>query len=147
MDHARLVHRHQALGERRADRGHLYCGQGAFLGDLVVQGGPGNVLRREPRAVRLQAGGDQPGRAAAPDPPRGGHLAREPGTELLVLRQVGPDHLEGHPLAAPVGAEVDHAHAARAEPSVQPERADETRVLAPEPHHRHRLPIPAAWSA
>ncbi len=113
---------------------------GPSLGDLVVQGGPGHVLRGEPRPVRLQIRGDQPGRAAAPDPPRRRHLAREPRPELLVLRQIRPDHLQRDPLTAPVGTQVDDAHAARAEPSVQPERADDTRVLAPEPHHRHLHP-------
>ncbi len=142
VDDTGLVHRHQALGERRPDRGHLGGRQRALLGHLVVQRGPGDILRREPRAVRLQVGGDQPCRAAAADPPGGGHLACEARAEFLILGQVGADHLQRHSLAPPVRAEVDDTHAARPEPPVQSERADDTRVLAPEPHHRHVCPSP-----
>ncbi len=137
---ARLVHGDQALGEGGPDGGDLRRGQRSLLRDLVVQGGAGDVLGGEPRPVGLQVGGDEPGGAAASDPPRRGHLAREPGAELLVLGQVGPDHLQRDPLAAAVGAQIDDPHAARAEPPVQPERADDTRVLAPQAHHRHVHP-------
>lgn len=136
-----LVHRHQALGQRRADRGDLGGPERAVLGHLVVQGGPGNVLSGEPRAVRLQIGGHEPCRTAAADPPCRRDLACEPRPELLVLRQIRPDHLQGDALAAAVGAQIDDAHATRAESSVQSERADDTRVLAPEPHHRHVRPL------
>ncbi len=144
VDDTGLVHRHQPLRQGGPDRGHLGGRERTLLGDLVVERGAGHVLRREPGAVRFQVGGHQTGRTAAADPPGGRHLACEAGAELLILRQVRPDHLERHPLAPAVGTQVDDAHATRAEPPVQPERSDDTRILAPEPHHRHRLPIPAA---
>lgn len=140
MDHPRLVDRDEPFGERGADRGDLGGGERTLLGHLVVQRGPGDVLRGEPRPLGLQVRGHQPGRAPAADPPGGGHLAGEARAELLVFGEVGADHLERHALTAPVRAEVDHAHAAGTEPPVQPERTDDTRVLPPEPHHRHVHP-------
>ncbi|GAA3111280.1 hypothetical protein GCM10020254_66790 [Streptomyces goshikiensis] len=140
MHDPRLVHGDQPLGERGADGGDLRGRQRALLGDLVVQGWAGHVLGGEPGPLGLQVGGHQARGAPAADPPGGGHLAREPRAELLVLGQVGPDHLQGDALAAPVRAQVDHAHPAGAEPAVQSERADDTRVLPPEPHHRHVHP-------
>lgn len=140
MDDPRLVHGDQSLGERGPDRGDLRGREGAFLGHLVVQRRAGHVLRGEPRPLRLQVRGHQARGAPAADPPGGGHLAREARAELLVLGQIRPDHLERDTLSAPVRSQVDHAHAAGAEPPVQPERADDTRVLAPEPHHRHVHP-------
>lgn len=140
MDHPGLVHGDQALGERGADRGDGRGRQGTFLGDLVVQGGAGYVLRGEPGTLGLQVRGDQARGAPAADPPGGGDLAGEARAELLVLGQVRPDHLERDALSAPVGAQIDDAHATGAEAPVQSERADDTRVLAPEPHHRHVHP-------
>ena len=143
VHHARVMDGEQPLGQRGTDGGDLRGGLRTVLVDLVVQRGPRYVLRREPGAVRVEIGGDQPGRTAAADPPGGRDLPREARAELLVLGKVRPDHLQGHPLPALVGAEIDHAHPARAEPAVQPERPDDTRVLAPEPHHRHVRPLPA----
>lgn len=140
VDDARLVDGDQALGERGAHGGDLCGRQRAFLGHPVVQRGAGYVLGREPGAFGLQVRGHQARRAAAPDPPGGGHLTGEPRAELLVLGQIRPDDLERDTLPAPVRSQVDHAHAAGAEPAVQSERADDTRVLAPEPHHRHVHP-------
>ncbi len=127
MDHSRLVHGDQPLGEGGADGGDLRGRQGALLGHLVVQRGPGDVLGGEPRPLGLQVRGHQAGRAAPADPPGCGHLAGEPGAELLVLGQIGADHLECDALPAPVGPQIDHTHAAGAEPPVQSERADDTR--------------------
>lgn len=110
MDDPGLVHRDQPLGEGGTHGGHVGGRQRTLLRDLVVQGGTGHVLGGEPRPVRLQVGGDEPCRAAAPDPPGRRDLAREPGTELLILRQIRPDHLQCDPLATPVGAQVDNTH-------------------------------------
>lgn len=140
VDDTGLVHGDEPLGEGGADGRDLGRAERALVVDLVVQRGSGHVLRREPGPVRFQIRGDQARGAAAPDPPRRRHLAREPRPELLILRQVRPDHLQRDPLATPVGAQIDNAHPARAEPSVKPERADDTRVLAPQAHHRHVHP-------
>lgn len=115
MHHARVMDGQQPLGQRGADGGDLRGGQRTGLVDLVVQRGPRDVLRGEPGAVRIEIGRHQPGRTAAADPPGGRDLPREPRAEFLILRQVRPDHLEGHPLPAFVRAEIDHAHSARAE--------------------------------
>jgi hypothetical protein len=140
VDDARLVHGDQALRQRGSDGGDVGGGQRTLLGDLVVQRGTGNVLGGEPRPLRLQVGGDQPRGAAAADPPGRRHLARETRAELLILRQVRSDDLQRDALSAPVGAQIDDAHAAGAEPPVETEGTDDSRVLAPEPHHRHVHP-------
>lgn len=135
-----LVDGDQPLAQGGPYGGDLRGAQRALVGDLVVQGGAGHVLRGEPGALGLEIGGHQPGRAATADPPCRRDLTREARAELLILRQIGPDHLECDPLPLLVGAQVDDAHAARAEPSVKPERADDARVLAPQAHHRHVHP-------
>lgn len=140
VDHPGLVHRQQPLGERGSHGGDLGGRQRPVLGDLVVQRGPRYVLGGEPRPVRVEIGGHQPGRTASADPAGRRDLAGEPGAELLVLGEIGPDHLQRDPLAAPVGSQVDDPHAALPQPPVNPERTDDTRVLAPEPHHRHVHP-------
>ncbi len=135
-----LVHGDQALRQRGSDGRDVGRAERSLGGDLVVQGGAGYVLRGEPRAVRVEVGGHETCRTAAADPARRRHLTGEPRAELLILREIGPDDLESDPLALLVGAQVDHAHPARAEPSVKPERADDARVLAPQAHHRHVHP-------
>ncbi len=145
VHHPGLVHGDQALGQRGAHGRDVGRDERTTVDDLVVQGGAGHVLRGEPGAVRLQVRGDQPRGAAAPDAPGRRDLAGEPRPELLVLGQVRPDDLQRDPLPLLVGAQVDHAHPARAQPPVKPERADDARVLAPQAHHRHvhpRCPVP-----
>lgn len=140
VHHPRLVHGDEPLREGGPDGGDLGRAQGTLVGDLVVEGGAGDVLGGEPRTVRLQVRRHEPGGTAAADPPRGGDLAREARPELLVLREIGPDDLQRDPLPLAVGAQVDDAHSTRAEPSVKLERADDARVLAPQAHHRHVHP-------
>ncbi len=137
VHHPGLVDVDQAVGEGGADRGHLGPGQRPLVADPLVERGAGDVGGRQPGPLHVDVGGDQPGDAAAPDPGGGGDLAGEAGAELLVLGQLGADQLERDLLALAVGAQVDHAHAARAEPPVQAVGADDSRILPPEPHHRH----------
>ena len=140
MDNPGLMHSHKPLGQRGPDGGDLGRTERPLVGDLVMQGRPGHVLSGEPRPISLKIRRDEPSGAPPTNPPSGRDLAREPRTELLVLRQIRPDHLQRDPLPLAVGAQIDDTHSARAEPSVKPERADDARVLAPQAHHRHVHP-------
>lgn len=140
MDDPGLMHSHKPLGQGGPDGGDLGRTERTLVGDLVVKRRPGHVLRGEPRPIGVKIRGNQPGGASPTNPPSRRHLAREPRTELLVLRQIRPDDLQRDPLSLAVGAQIDDTHSARAEPSVKPERADDARVLAPQAHHRHVHP-------
>ena len=80
----------------------------------------------------IGAGLDHPDDALAPDPGQHGHLAAEPGLELGVVGQFGPDHFDRDQAAVLGHAEIDDPHAARPQPGGQPVAPDPPGIAIPQ---------------
>ena len=112
VDEARGVDRDERLGESGGEPAYGGLGQGAVLGDRLLQAGAGDVLRREPGPVGVGVGVDDRG---GPEPAdRAGHLdlAAEALAEIRVVGQLGPRHLHRDRPPARRESEVDGAHGA-----------------------------------
>ena len=70
-----------------------------------------NGLTNALLVLALEVGVEDRGDALRADPGQGVDLARQPGTGLLVVGDVGAQHLDRHGAAALVEGQVDGAHA------------------------------------
>ncbi|EOY49496.1 hypothetical protein SLI_4788 [Streptomyces lividans 1326] len=123
-------------------------GQRAAVRDGRRQGRTGRVRRGDPRHARLGVGVQHGCGPGAADPARGGHLAPEPGPELLVQREVRVHDLHRDRAAAGAAAQVDPAHAAGAQPAEEPVGPhDGGFVVLERPHGVHPSPVRRHLSA
>ena len=129
VHHPAGVDRLQGLdqpGQQRPQRG---LGQRAVLADHLVQRRARHERGGQPGRPFVQpAGHDRRGVDPADRPGRGDLLA-EAAQELGVIGQVAAHDLDGDGPAGRGQAEVDPAHAARAELGPQPVLADHPRVI------------------
>ncbi len=135
VDEPALVDRHQGGREPRPERPYGRGGQGAPVADDLAQRGAGDEGGRQPRFPRLRVGAEHRDHPRPGDPPGGLRLPPEPGPEAGVGGVLGPDHLHGGEGPARRTRQVDHAHAARAEPGQRAVRADGAGVLGGEGPH------------
>ncbi|MDF9805830.1 hypothetical protein M2436_004377 [Streptomyces sp. HB372] len=98
-----------------------------MLGDRLRERRPGDVPGGHPRHRGVRVGVQDRGGPLGADAPGGLHLAPEPGAELLVEGEVGVDDLDRDRAPARAAAQIDPAHAARAEPAEQPVGTDGVR--------------------
>ena len=103
----------------------------------VLQRRAGHVRDGQPGRVVVRPGGDHRGRVHRVDRLRGGDLPPEPRGEGRVAGQVRVDHLHRHRPASRGEAQVHPAHPARAEPGLQPEVANYTRIIRLQRIQRH----------
>ena len=128
VHHASRVHRGQGQGQSRGQPGQLRASQRALLADHVLERLaahiPGHDVRRIAGHVRVEHLGDE--RAA--HPPHGLDLAGQPPPRIRIRCYRRPQRLDSDPALLLVGSQVDHAHAALAEPLQQ--------AVRPEPFRR-----------
>ena len=75
----------------------------------VASDGPGHVLRGQPRHVGLEVAAEQGGDPRAADPGDDLHLLLQAGPEARVGRELGADHADRDPFALVGAAEMDAA--------------------------------------
>jgi hypothetical protein len=124
VDHAGRVDRGQALGQpggQHQDRGR---GERAVRRHRVGQRRAGHVGGGQPRRRAVQVGVDQRRRIQAADLSRRVDFAPEPGPELAVSGQVGPDDLDRDRPSTRRPAQEHPPHAAAAQPTDHPVRPD-----------------------
>lgn len=119
----------EGLGDPGQEEEHGVWRQRPVPADRLAQRQAGHVGRGQPGLRRVRIGlqhlrGEQAVHALC-----GGHLLAEPGPELLVVAEPGPDHLERDLPAARGQRQVDAAHRARAEPCAKPVPSDLARVV------------------
>ncbi len=128
VDDAGFVDGRQCLGRARREGVQGAAGQGAVVGQVLVESRARSVGGRQPGRVGFRVGGEQR-HEARPLHARGQlHLAPEPGPELRVFGLCRVDHLDSDP--EPVGGEtgMDGPHAAGAKAADDPVRADTGRI-------------------
>ncbi len=138
VDEAQPVHGHQGPRQTRADGPYRCLRERPVRGERAVQGGSRHVAGGHPRDRGLRIGVQDRRGPLAADPPGRLDLAAEPGPELLVGGEVRVHDLDGDGPAARAAAQVDPAHATRAEPAEQPVRADGPRLTGFQ--RKHRVP-------
>lgn len=137
---ALFVHHPEGLGQGLAEDPYGAQRERAVGRDGLGERGAGDEGGGEPWFGGVRVG------AGDPDGPRAVHfggdvgLAPEAGPEVGLLGVLRADHLDGGERAVVGAAEVDDAHAARAEPSEEPVAADPGGVRGVE-----RLHQPAAF--
>ncbi len=104
-------------------------GQRAVLHDHPVQPPALDVLGDEVRRVGVRVRVKHRSRAERRDPPGRRNLMAEPFPEVVVGREVRPDQLDRNVAARRVPTEIDRAHAAGGEATVQHIPADRYRVV------------------
>ena len=122
----------QRLGEPGGQRGQSLGGERPGRLDRSSQGRPGGILGDQERTACVGAGLDHPDDALATYPGQHGHLAAEPGPELGVVGQFGPDDFDRDQAAVLGHAEIDDAHAARPQPGGQPVAPDPPGIDLPQ---------------
>ena len=107
-------------------------GNGPVAAMKAASDGPAaySVTRNWP--LRVSAGLDHLDDAFSPDPGQRGRLAAEPGLELGVVGQFGPDDLDRDQAAVLGHAEIHDGHAARPQPGGQPVAPDPPRIAVPQ---------------
>ena len=116
VQHAGRVHGVQGLGERAGEPGQVGAGDRALLLDVVGQREARHVAGGDVRDGAVRVGVDDLGDPGALHPAQRVDLTGQPVAGLVVPDHVRPEHLDRE--TAPVGGlpEVDHAHAALAQP-------------------------------
>ena len=122
----------QRLGQPRGQSGQPLGPNGPVASTEAASDGPAaySVTRNGP--LGIGAGLDHPDDALTPDPGQHGHLAAEPGPELGIVGQFGPDDLDRDQAAVLGHAEIDDAHAARPQPGGQPVAPDPPGIALPQ---------------
>jgi hypothetical protein len=120
---ADLVHRGDALGQALGEPAQVVAADRALLGDVLVEAEAGDVAGRHEGHLAPRVGVDDLGDPAAPDPGQRADLTGQPVPRLLVADDVGPQHLQRHPVPVRAPGEVDHTHATLAQ-------AGQERVVA-----------------
>ena len=124
VHHPARVDGRQRLAQPGQQRPHAGLGQRPVFADRLLQRRARYERGGQPRRMLVQpAGHDRRGVDAADRPGRG-HLLGEPAQELGVPGQVRVHHLDGDRPSGRGQAQVDPAHAARAQPGLQPVLAD-----------------------
>jgi len=140
VDHARLVDRHQRLGQAGREAVEHVVAKRPALAHLLGQGRAVGVLGDEVRAGRLGVGLDDPDGAQPVNPGEQRDLAAEPGAKLRVIADFRAHDLNRDLAAVPGLAQVDDPHAARAEARREAEPPDPRGVTFPEGHQGHPEP-------
>lgn len=124
MDAARRMDGLERLGYAREEQQDRAGRQRPVPPYHLVRRGAGHVRGGEPRCGVLDPGVDHLGREQAVDPAGAGHLLGEPPPELGIGGELPADGLQRDGAATGSVGQVDHAHAAGAEPGVQAVAAD-----------------------
>jgi len=103
--------------------------QGPVPRHRLAQRQPGHIGRRQPGLRGVRVGVQHLRGEQAVHQLRGGHLLAEPGPELLVVAEFGPDQLERDLPAARRQRQVDPPHRARAEQRAEPVPPGFARVV------------------
>jgi len=133
----------QRLGQPGGQDAQRVLRQRPLLGEHRRQRRPRDVGGDQPGRVAVGVGVDDGSGVEAADPPGRLDLGGEPLPELRIGRQLRPHHLDRHRPAAGGAPQVDLAHAAAAEPGLEPVPADDPGVgfrqgLHRPPHLRMR---------
>ncbi|HUY48634.1 MAG TPA: hypothetical protein VMV92_23430 [Streptosporangiaceae bacterium] len=90
----------------------------------------GPVPSAHRRRGHRDGGGARPGQPGPAAALGGGDFLAEAGPELLVVTELGPDHLERYPPPTRRARQVDPPHASCAEPGAQLVASNFTRIVA-----------------
>ncbi len=129
VDDADLVQRSQRLGQTPPEAQQLLGREGAVLLDMGVERGPGDVAGDDVGLVAVEVGVEDRGHPGRAHPREGRDLAGEPGPGVLVVGDVGTQHLHRDGATALVEGEVDDAHPPFAELLDHPVGADPREVV------------------
>ena len=145
VHHAHGVDRVEALRQPGGQRQQRWFRQRPVRVHRLGQRGAGHVRRGHPRHRAVHVRVHHLGGEHAADPPRRRDLTAEPGPELRVRGQLGPDGLHRHRPPAGRDAEEHPPHAALAKLSYQPVRPNRLRIVRLQfpgqrenPHHISR---------
>ena len=120
------VDRVERRGQAAAELHQVPGRHRAALADLGVEGRAGHVPGHEVGLVAVDVGVEDLGDRGCRTRPQRRDLAVQPGPRVRVVGDVRAQHLDRDRAAVRVQAEVDHAHAALAEPLHEPVRPSVT---------------------
>ena len=130
VHHARRVDRGQGIRESRSHPDQPGPAQRPFLGHDLVQGPARHVPGHDVGRLAGHVGVEDLGHERATDPAHGLDLTGQPPSRVRVASHRRAQDLHRHRALLGITGEIDHAHAALADPVEQPVRAEPVwRVL------------------
>ncbi len=134
------------LGDPCRQPAHRLGRERPALIDYFLEGGRGDIGRREPGHGRPRIGVHHRGRVEAADRAGRLHLACEADPEQLVLGELGTHRLDRHAPAGRRTRQIDQAHAAGPETAEHLERADPPGIVLRQLLQLlHHLPATSPW--
>ena len=145
MHQTAAVHRAQRVGQAGREPPDGGLGQRAVQAHHVGQRRAGHVRGGQPGRVVVDPRADHGGGVHAADQPGRRDLLAEPAQELGIAGQLRVHDLDRHRPAAGGEAEVDAAHAARAEAGAERELPDHPRIVRGKRFHLYSYAAEPPW--
>lgn len=146
VDQARAVDGLKRLGDPGRQPAHRLGRERPALIDYFLEGGRGDIGRREPGHRRARVGVHHRGRVEAADRAGRLDLAGEADPEQLVLGELGTHRLDRHAPPGRRAREIDQSHTAGPETTEYLERADPPGIVLRQLLQLlHHLPATSPW--